>query len=268
MFSVLIAHYNNCYFFKQCYESLKKQTVQDFEIILVDDCSGDDSLERIKQLTKEDLRVKIFKNSDNKGVGYTKRKCVELATGELCGFVDPDDALMPGAIETSINAYKNHNIIATYSEFWVCDENLKIHQKFKSTKKIRNGNPYFYNVRFEVAHFFTFKREVYNKTLCINEDLSSAVDQDLYMKLYEKGDFFFIKKPLYLYRIHEKGVSQEQSKKEKLNDNWDRVLRDTLVRRNQKMLYKQEVGGITNLPKFLHKKQNTLLKKILRKLSW
>ena len=48
MISILIAHYNNYNYFKQCYESLKKQTYQNFEIVIVDDCSTDDSLEKIK----------------------------------------------------------------------------------------------------------------------------------------------------------------------------------------------------------------------------
>ena len=58
-FSVLIAHYNNYQFFLECYESLKKQTITNFEIVIVDDCSTDDSFEKIKLITKDDSRVKI-----------------------------------------------------------------------------------------------------------------------------------------------------------------------------------------------------------------
>lgn len=265
-FSVLIAHYNNAPFFKQCYESLKKQTYQNFEIILVDDCSTDNSLDEIAAFTKEDSRVKIFKNTENKGVGFTKKKCVEEASGEICGFVDPDDAITEDAIELSINAYQNQNVIATYSQIYICDEGLNVKKKFEPTQKIKNNNPLFFNVRFEVAHFFSFKKSTYLETEGINAELTSAVDQDLYLKLYEKGDFYYIPKPLYLYRLHEKGVSQEKSKKEKLNSNWDRVLRDTLKRRNINQLYGKNISEIISLQHFIFKKQNPFLKKIIDKI--
>ena len=266
-FSVLIAHYNNFEYFKQCYESLKNQTYQNFEIILVDDCSTDDSFEKIQNYCDGDSRVKFFQNSENKGVGFTKKRCVELASGEICGFVDPDDALTENAIEISIKAY-NENYIATYSQFYLCDENLNIQNIFKRTKKIKNKNPLFFNTEFEVAHFFTFKKEAYQKTEGINPELTSAVDQDLYLKLFEKGDFLYISQPLYLYRLHKKGVSQEKSKKEKLNLNWDKVLRDTLKRRNITQLYGKQISKIESLQHFINKKQNTFFKKLMRKIPW
>lgn len=268
LFSVLIAHYNNYAYFKQCYESLKKQTYQNIEIILVDDGSTDSSLEKIIELTKSDNKIKIYKNEENKGVGFTKRRCIELSTGEVCGFVDPDDGITERAVEESLKAYQKKNIIATYSEIYICSEELKIKEKFKKTKRIKNSHPYFFNLNFEVAHFFTFKKSAYLVTEGINAELTSAVDQDLYLKLYERGDFHYIQKPLYLYRIHDKGVSQEKAKKEKLNYNWDKVLRDTLERRKINVVYGKKVSEIENLPRFLFNKQNTLLKKIMRKLKW
>lgn len=267
-FSILIAHYNNAHFFKQCYESLKNQTFHDFEIIVVDDCSTDGSLEEIEEFTKNDQRVKIFKNQENKGVGYTKKRCVELAEGEICGFVDPDDALMPDALETNIEVYNKKNIVAAYSQFYLCDEELNIKKTFRNSTEIKNKNVFFFNVNFEVAHFFTFKKEKYLETDGINAELSSAVDQDLYLKLYEKGDFYFINRPLYLYRLHEKGVSQEKSKKEKLNSNWNKVLRNTLERRRIVRLYGKNVSEIESLQHYILKKQNTLFKRFIKKFSW
>ena len=264
-FSVLIAHYNNYGYFKQCYESLKEQTYQDFEIIVVDDCSTDDSFEKIQNYCNGDSRVKFFQNSENKGVGFTKRRCIEEAAGEICGFVDPDDALTEDALEISIKAYKE-NYIATYSQFYLCGENLNIIKKFEPTQKIKNKNLLFFNVKFEVAHFFTFKKYTYLETEGINAELTSAVDQDLYLKLYEKGDFYYIQRPLYLYRLHEKGVSQEKSKKEKLNANWDKVLRNTLKRRKITQLFGKNISEIESLQHFIFKKQNTFFKKIITKV--
>jgi glycosyltransferase involved in cell wall biosynthesis len=263
LFSVLIAHYNNFEYFKVCYESLKKQSYQNFEIILVDDCSTDNSFEKIKAFLKYEPRAKIYQNKENKGVGFTKRKCAELATGEIFAFLDPDDALVSDALEISSRALEEKNYIAAYSQLYFCDENLQQKELFKRTKKIPNKNSKFFNINFEIAHFFSFRRDIYLKTVGINQTLTSAVDQDLYLKLYEKGDFFFIEKPLYLYRIHEKGVSQDKSKKDKLNKNWHQVLREAIERRGITKLYGKRISEIDDLSYFLHQKQcNTILKKL------
>lgn len=265
-FSVLIAHYNNFEYFKDCYESLLKQTFTDFEIIIVDDHSTDDSFEKIRQLTQDDHRVKLHKNEQNRGVGFTKRKCIELASGEICGFVDPDDALAENAIDLSIQNHKQNNVV-TYSKFLLYDNDLKPIKTFPHSRAVKNGDKRFFNVFLEANHFFTFKRSAYDKTSGINQELTSAVDQDLYLKLYETGKFTFIKESLYFYRLHDKGVSQEKSKKGKLNQNWQQVILDTAKRRNITSLYGKKIEEINNLPEFILKNQNTFFKKIQRKLQ-
>ena len=266
-FSVLIAHYNNYGYFKQCYDSLKKQTYQDFEIIVVDDCSTDDSFEKIQNYCNGDSRVKFFQNSENKGVGFTKRRCVEEASGEICGFVDPDDALTEDAIEISVKAHEN-KCVAAYSQLYLCDENLKIKKIFKNTTKVKNNNPLFFNIHFEVAHFFTFKKEAYLRTEGINPNYKVAEDIDYILKLYEIGSFQFIKKPLYLYRIHKTGLSHDETKTYIKNETWHTVLLNAAKRRNISKLFGKKIDDIENLPKFIFQKENTLLKKIKRKLKW
>ncbi len=265
-FSVLIAHYNNFEYFKDCYQSLLKQTFQDFEVVIVDDCSTDNSFENIALLTKNDSRVKLFKNETNSGVGYTKRKCIDMSSGEICGFVDPDDALVENAIETSLKTHTVNNVV-TYSSFLLCDKNLQPQRTFAHSRAIKNGDKIFFNIFLEANHFLTFKRSAYNKTSGINLELTSAVDQDLYLKLYETGNFTFIKEPLYLYRLHANGISQDLSKKIKLNKNWQKVILDTLERRKIDKLYGKNIKEIPSLPEFLKTKQNNIIAKLLRKFS-
>ncbi|WP_051878191.1 glycosyltransferase family 2 protein [Chryseobacterium sp. FH1] len=266
LFSILIAHYNNYDYFKDCYYSILKQTYQNYEIILVDDCSIDDSYKKIQELTKDNPRVKTFQNESNKGVGFTKRKCIELATGEICGFVDPDDAIAENALEKSVENHMGDNVV-TYSQFYLCDKHLEPQRLFQHSRAIKNNDKKFFNIFLEANHFFTFKKSAYSKTSGINQDLTSAVDQDLYLKLYDVGSFKFIKDPLYYYRLHENGVSQDSSKKEKLNQNWHHVIIDTANRRNLKKLYGKKITEINNLPEFLKRNQNNLFTKILRKFS-
>ena len=116
-----------------------------------------------------------------------------------------------------------------------------------------------------MAHFFTFKKEIYDQTQGINPKLIISEDQDLYMKLYELGEFYFIDSFQYLYRIHDKGVSQDKSKKDKLNKNWHIVLLTTCKRRNISVLYGKKVESIENLPRFIFDQENTFFKKLKRK---
>lgn len=264
-FSILIAHYNNASFFMDCYKSIINQTHTNWEVIIVDDCSEESEKNALKKIISGDPRFFFYENTANQGVGYTKRKCVELATGEICGFVDPDDALYPDALQQSINSFTNKDIIATYSLFHICNEKLVPLKLFPYSKKIKNGKPYFFNIKFQVAHFFTFRRETYEKGEKINDNLTSSVDQDLYLKLYEKGNFHFIKKSLYMYRTHCKGVSQDKTKKEKLYKNWHIVLYHALKRRNIIRIYGMDINKIEELPTFIFKKQNTLISRILNK---
>lgn len=267
-FSILIAHYNNWNYFQECYQSIKNQTYQDYEIVIVDDFSTDDSYEKLTELSRKDNKIKLFQNSENKKVGYTKRRCIDEASGEICGFLDPDDMITVSAIKEVMNCYhSNPHIISTYSKIKLINEKSEEIGDFKLTKKVKKYPQIFFNINFEVAHFFTFKKDAYNKTEGINASLIISEDQDLYLKLYELGNFHFINSFQYYYRIHENGISQNKSKSEQQKADWHKVLLDACNRRGITKLYGKDVNSIENLPQFIFKNENTFFKKIIRKLS-
>lgn len=265
LFSLLIAHYNNYDLFLDCCKSIINQTYKNFEVIILDDCSSDDSFAKISELLKDDNRFKIYQNEQNQGVGFTKKRLVELADGDICGFLDPDDALSENAIEKSVSCYENKNIIATYSRINICDENLNFTKIFPNTYKVKKSNPLFFNIQFEISHFFTFRKSAYEKIRGINPNLRVAEDMDLYLQLYDIGEIQFIPEALYFYRIHNNGLSHTPDKIKIKQENWHQVIFDTLKRRNITKLYGIDVSTIFDLPKFVFEKENTLFKKILKK---
>ncbi len=207
LFSILIAQYNNGKYFKDCYNSIMAQTYQKLEVIIVDDCSKDDSLLQIRKIIGDDERFKIFINDENKGCGYTKRKCAELATGIICGFLDPDDAISETAVAEMVQQHiKLPEVVLIYSNFTYCDENLAP-QKIHVQKKVENFSPDFFNLDCSISAFATYKNSYYKKTSGIDSYLQRAVDQDLYLKLYEVGEILYINRDFYQYRIHETGIS-------------------------------------------------------------
>ncbi|MCJ7934314.1 MAG: glycosyltransferase family 2 protein [Chryseobacterium sp.] len=231
-FSILIAHYNNAALFRDCYKSLRKQTYPDWEAVILDDASSEKEKEEIQSIIQGDERFKFFENKKNSGVGFTKSKLIELATGEICGFVDPDDAILPTAIESAVHVFKQKkNAVLTYSRFMICDKDLNPIAPFKSAMQVKNGDPYFFNYPIQMAHFITFRKDVYEQTEKINPALKIAEDQDLYLKMYEKGDVYFIDDTNYLYRTHAGGISQNNNK-EKSYDYFAQVVFNTMKRRN------------------------------------
>ena len=209
-FSILIANYNNGRFFKDCYNSIVNQTYANWEAIVVDDASTDDSVSVIKNLITGDDRFKLYINDINYGCGYTKRKCIELATGNICGFVDPDDALTPDAVQEHIVCYQqNSDHVLIYSRYFLCNEDLTRNGAIPQRQVVNTSDKYYFNLKGQVTHFASFVKETYNKTEGIDKWMRRAVDQDLYLKMSETGSFYFLDKPLYLYRKHIGGISHE-----------------------------------------------------------
>ncbi|MBF8457735.1 glycosyltransferase [Kaistella sp. G5-32] len=240
-FSILIAHYNNARYFKKCFDSLVAQTYSNWETIILDDGSREEEKVAIKKIIKDDVRFKYYENSSNQGVGFTKRKLIELANGEILGYVDPDDALLPSALQNSIAAFLKHNKASlTYSRFMSCDKDLKPIGPFKAAKQIENGNPYFFNCPIQINHFVCFKKGIYETTEKMNPELQISEDQDLYLKLYEKGKAIFIDDTNYLYRSHDGGISQNENKK-KSYEYWAKVIFNAMHRRGLTMINGQKI---------------------------
>jgi glycosyltransferase involved in cell wall biosynthesis len=208
LFSILIANYNNGNFFKDCYESILAQAYENYEVIIVDDASTDNSVDVISDLVKGDPRFKIFINEENRGCGFTKRRCAELASGEYCGYLDPDDALVPNALEVIINAFiENPDASVISSKYYLVDNSLNITRECKHTKPVPEGYSFLTYGRGIVTAFAGFSKKLYDRTEGIDAKFKRAVDQDLYFKLEEAGKTVYVDEFLYLYRKNENSIS-------------------------------------------------------------
>lgn len=235
-FSVLIANYNNGKFFEECYRSIIAQEYKNWEVVILDDASTDDSVAVIKKIVGDDRRFRLFENAQNSGVGITKSKLIDLAEGDICGFVDPDDAITSDAVSSSIKIFnKKKEVVLTYTKFAKCDDHLRPIEVSKMADQVINGCPYFFNCPVNIVHFVSFKREVYQQTEKMNTEMKIAEDQDLYLKMYEKGKVQFINKVNYLYRLHSGGISQNDNKP-KSREYFAQVIFKAMKRRNLKMI--------------------------------
>ena len=91
--SIIIPVYNVAPYLKRSMDSVVNQTLKDIEIIVIDDCSTDNSLEILKEYASKDNRIKLIALEKNSGAAVARNKGLEIATGEYLGFVDPDDEI-------------------------------------------------------------------------------------------------------------------------------------------------------------------------------
>lgn len=97
-FSVVLPVYNVGKYIERCLLSLQSQTYKNFEMIFVDDCGDDNSIDIVSNYAKNDDRIRIVKNSKNVGTYHARRVGVENAKGKYIVFLDPDDELEPEAL--------------------------------------------------------------------------------------------------------------------------------------------------------------------------
>ncbi len=91
--SIIIPVYNVEKYLRRCLDSLINQTLQDIEIICIDDCSTDNSLNILQEYAERDKRIRVITSEQNSGAAVARNRGLEIAQGEYLGFVDSDDAV-------------------------------------------------------------------------------------------------------------------------------------------------------------------------------
>ena len=89
--SVILPVYDPGDGIRKCIEMLLTQTLSDIELIFIDDCGSDASMDVVREFAKSDARIRILINSENLGAGASRNRGIEAAKGEYVAFVDPDD---------------------------------------------------------------------------------------------------------------------------------------------------------------------------------
>lgn len=89
--SIITPNYNSAKYIQATYDSVVSQSFQDWEWLIVDDCSKDGSFEIISNFANRDSRIKVHKNPKNSGASVSRNKGLEEATGEYIAFLDADD---------------------------------------------------------------------------------------------------------------------------------------------------------------------------------
>jgi len=207
LFSVIVANYNNGRYLSFLVDSLKAQTYSNWELLIADDASTDDSVDYIRKIASEDSRIKWVQHDENRGAGATFKSAMDISEGEIIGMLGADDALEPDTLATMAEAHKKYPEASVItSKAYDCDDSMQKTGLCDISGKQPEGVSFIHDIK--VSNFITFKRSKYKATLGFDPEQRRAVDHDLLLKLEEVGTIEFVEKPLYLYRRHAMGISQ------------------------------------------------------------
>lgn len=106
--SIIMGIYNCAETLDQAVVSLQNQTYSNWELIMCDDGSTDATLEVAKTLAKQDYRIRLLKNSKNRGLNYTLNRCLKYASGDYIARMDGDDESLPERFEKQLDYLENH----------------------------------------------------------------------------------------------------------------------------------------------------------------
>lgn len=222
--SVLMGAYNCASTIAASLESIQNQTFIDWEIIICDDGSKDNSVEVIQSFCAKDSRIKLIINDKNYGLAYTLNRCIENAEGEYCARMDGDDLCDSLRFEKQVHFLDENPqygfVSTTMKRF---DENgvyqePPIGDVYEPTKKdFIKGSPFCHGpvmIR-KAAYTAVDGYRVMEKTLGVE-------DYDLWFRLYEKGiKGCILQEPLYSM-FDGRAAARRRSFKRRLNEAWVR----------------------------------------------
>lgn len=121
--SIITPNYNCVHFIAETIRSVQAQTYQNWEMIIVDDCSTDGSDKVVQLYMEEDKRIRFLKNPKNSGAAISRNYALREAKGKWIAFIDSDDLWLPEKLEKQIKFMVDHNYHFSYSKRTVIDQN-------------------------------------------------------------------------------------------------------------------------------------------------
>ncbi len=221
--SVIIASYNYAQYIEKAIISIIFQSYQNWELIIVDDGSNDNSVEIIKSYCEKDPRIKLFQHEDgiNKGLKETLLLGIVHATGEWIAFLESDDFLEPENLLKKIEIIKKcDNVKLVFNKVkFLSQEKRKQQKRYECTQKklsqMKFPRNMFYD--FNVNNMIlTFSCVMIDKSVLKNPDFETPIDAFLdwwlWVHIDYKNDFDYIDEELTNWRLHKKSYITEGKK--------------------------------------------------------
>ena len=216
--SVIMPSYNTAKYISESIQSVIDQTYTDWELLIVDDCSSDNT-DKIVEPFLADNRVKYFHNGMNSGAALTRNKALREAKGEWIAFLDSDDLWMPNKLEKQIKYMKDIGCYLSYTEYEKIDEEgnpLNIYVSGPCIVDRRKMYQYDY-----IGHL-TMMYNAKHFGLIQIQDIKKNNDYAIRLQLYSKKETqaYLLRDNLAKYRVRNNSISHDKLSK-KLKSHFD-----------------------------------------------
>lgn len=225
--TILTGCHNCGKYISTCIQSVLNQTYSNWEMIIHDDLSKDNSVDIINKFVKKDKRIKLIRGKKQIFCGAVYNSLVQNATGDICGIIDGDDAILPHAMKELVSIYEKTQADYIWTQFWICDKDKLKKQKIGFSCAPPEGQSLL-DVKQSFSHWRTFKTYLRDKTMIFSPEYKRAVDKWMGYALEEVGRGVFYNKPLYLYRNRMCGTSDFARKQ------WKNIRRKFSAKRQEK----------------------------------
>lgn len=208
--------YNVSRFIDRAIQSIVAQTYQDWELIISDDCSTDNTIELIQPYLK-DSRIKLVKQPKNLGYVKNKNTALQMATGDLVTQLDSDDTCHPSRLEKQVAAFKaNPDLVACSTGFNIIEEDDRIKEQSPAVKA-----GFITELMLEYPFSLVgtmLTKAAWDESGYLNEYFAGSVGEDHYMiwRTNLQHPIYCIPDRLYNYRINHSSVTHTYDNPRKL----------------------------------------------------
>ena len=222
LISIIVPIYNTDCYLRQCLGSIINQSYKNFEVLLINDGSVDDSAMICKEFAEKDSRIRYFEK-ENGGVSSARNLGLKNVKGNYITFVDSDDWVEENYLEVLYNALKENEVDISISahNYFNMDDNLYYLPSYSEEqlhtldigKVSRDEFLELFPELSSLNHDFNcavsklFKADVV-KNLLFDESVNYGEDLDFFFKLYLKvSSVYYVNQPTYIYRQHQRSAS-------------------------------------------------------------
>lgn len=207
--SIVLPVFNAGIYLKDCLESLLNQTYKDFELIIVDDCSTDNSYQILKQYSLKYRKIRLFRNNKNKGVSETVKKAISFSRGDYLARMDADDISLPTRIEKQLNYLENNpGTVAVGGQCFMIDASNKIIGKKIFPTSFEAIYKYIFRfIPIQQPTLMIAKKRLPERFKYYQDGMNTAEEVELFFKLFNYGRVENIDEFVLMYRIHDKNTS-------------------------------------------------------------
>ncbi|WP_372872331.1 glycosyltransferase family 2 protein [Shewanella sp.] len=216
LISIITATYNSSDFILNTYQSISRQTYSNWEWLVTDDCSDDNTFDLLCDIMSNDSRVRVFRNLSNSGAAVSRNKSLDNASGSYIAFVDSDDIWLPTKLSEQLAFMQDNNEVFTFTGYSLIN---RASQDLNITVDTTNKGRFSYKDMLAKKATLGCSTVMLASSLVVSKRMPlirTGQDYAYWLSILRDGlEAVLIPKPMTKYRVHPGSISRNKLKKAK-----------------------------------------------------